>query len=171
MKNVKNTNNTEEFNINNELEQIDYDYEDTSTGKKLIIAMSVVFILAIIASIGVIIDQNENSYNSYNQPSNIVNSQPLGNQNSLTKAEQYINYTAFSKEGLRDQLRYEGFTEGQIDYALSTLAVNYNDQAAKKALQYQNSNLNLSKQGIYDQLRYEKFTPEQAQYGVNSLPE
>lgn len=101
----------------------------------------------------------------------LSNVTPTEKSKALVKAQNYLNVSAFSKEGLRGQLEYEGFTSEDIDYALNVLMADYNDQAAKKALQYQNSNLNLSKQGIYDQLRYEKFTPEQAQHGVNSLPE
>lgn len=94
----------------------------------------------------------------------------IGQENALDKANSYLNFTAFSREGLREQLEYEGFTPEEIDYALEYVPVDYNEQASRKALSYY-TRQNLSKQGVYDQLIYEKFTPEQAQHGVNSLPE
>ena len=36
----------------------------------------------------------------------------------LLKAQSYLEYQAFSKEGLADQLKYEGFSEKQINYAI-----------------------------------------------------
>lgn len=113
-----------------------------------------------------------NSIPSYTQESETTSDTvPIANSNALSKAQQYLDHTPFSKDGLRHQLEYEGFTTQDIDYALNNLIVDYNEQASKKALQYYEGHLNLSRQGVYNQLIYEKFTPDEAQYGVNTLPE
>ena len=90
----------------------------------------------------------------------------IGEQNALDKALSYLEFSAFSKEGLRGQLEYEGFKKSEIDYAIKNCGANWKEQAVKKAkeyLEYQS----FSKKGLYDQLIYEKFTEEQAQYGVD----
>lgn len=43
----------------------------------------------------------------------------LENANCIRAAKQYINYTAFSRSGLYEQLAYEGFSDEQIQYGLS----------------------------------------------------
>lgn len=40
---------------------------------------------------------------------------------ALKKAEQYIDIMGFSKEGMRSQLKYEGFTNSEIEYAIDML--------------------------------------------------
>ena len=37
------------------------------------------------------------------------------------EAETYLNISTFSKEGLIKQLKYEGYTQSQIDYALNKI--------------------------------------------------
>lgn len=41
-----------------------------------------------------------------------------GQSNALRTAKSYLNYTAFSYEGLIDQLEYEGFTHEQAVYGV-----------------------------------------------------
>ena len=41
------------------------------------------------------------------------------NQQAALKAEEYLNYTSFSRQGLIDQLIYEGFTPEQAEYGAS----------------------------------------------------
>ena len=36
------------------------------------------------------------------------------------KAADYLEYTSFSREGLIDQLMYDGFTREQAEYGVST---------------------------------------------------
>ena len=89
-----------------------------------------------------------------------------GEANALERALSYLEYTAFSKKGLRDQLEYDGFEKSEIDYAIKNCKADWKEQAVKKAesyLEYQS----FSKSELYDQLIYEGFTEEQAQYGVD----
>lgn len=41
------------------------------------------------------------------------------NEQCAKKAQQYLDYTAFSRDGLYNQLAYEGFSDEQIQYGLS----------------------------------------------------
>ena len=91
-----------------------------------------------------------------------------GEKNALAKAEDYLDYTAFSKSGLKDQLEYEGYTESEISYAINHLDnVNWKEQALLKAEDYLDYSA-FSKSGLKDQLEYEGFTEKQAAYGVNN---
>lgn len=42
----------------------------------------------------------------------------LGMVNAVKEARTYLEYSSFSKEGMAKQLRYEGYTEAEIEYAL-----------------------------------------------------
>ncbi|MGO9386189.1 MAG: Ltp family lipoprotein [Mycobacterium sp.] len=86
-------------------------------------------------------------------------------QNAVRKAQQYLNYTAFSRKSLIEQLEYEGFSTEDSTFAVDSLNVDWNQQAVKKARQYLNYTA-FSRQGLIEQLEYEGFTPSQAAYGV-----
>jgi hypothetical protein len=42
----------------------------------------------------------------------------LGMVNAVKEARTYLEYSSFSKEGMAKQLRYEGYTDAEIEYAL-----------------------------------------------------
>lgn len=72
---------------------------------------------------------------------------------------------AFSKEGLIEQLEYEGYSYSEAKYAADNCGANWKEQAAKCAANYL-SHMSFSRQGLIEQLEYEGFTHEQAVYGV-----
>lgn len=88
------------------------------------------------------------------------------NEKALKSAESYVKIMAFSEQGLRGQLEFEGFTSDQIDYAIDNVEVDWNEEAVQSATSYSNT-LSMSSSAIYDQLIFEGFTPEQAQYGID----
>lgn len=90
----------------------------------------------------------------------------IGQRNALSKAISYLDYTAFSKEGLRKQLEYEGFEADDIEYAIENCDADWKEQAVKKAHEYLNYT-SFSKDGLIDQLKYEGFTDEEAEYGAD----
>ena len=92
----------------------------------------------------------------------------MGQKNARKKAESYLRFSAFSREGLIDQLEYEGFTNEDSVYAVDKLNVDWNEQAAKKAESYLDFS-SFSRDGLIDQLEYEGFTYEQAVYGVEAV--
>lgn len=92
----------------------------------------------------------------------------IGEKNALDKAKSYLDYTAFSKEGLIEQLEYEGFTNAEAKFGADNCGANWKEQAAKKAKQYMDYS-SFSKKGLIGQLEYEGFTSEQAEYGAKAV--
>lgn len=84
---------------------------------------------------------------------------------AIGTAKDYLRYSAFSKLGLADQLKYEGFSRTVSLYAVNHIKVSWRNQAYKSAKDYLHySHFSLS--GLIDQLEYEKFTHRQAVYGA-----
>lgn len=95
-------------------------------------------------------------------------SMTVSQQNALESAESYLNYTAFSRQGLIDQLEFEKFSTADATWAVDQLTTDWNEQAALSAQSYLDYS-SFSRQGLIDQLIFENFTPEQATYGVNQV--
>lgn len=90
-----------------------------------------------------------------------------GQRNAIRSAEQYLDFAAFSRSGLIEQLEYEGFATEDATFAVDSLDVDWHEQAAKSAEAYlEFTSFSLS--GLIDQLVYEGFTYEQAAYGANT---
>lgn len=87
--------------------------------------------------------------------------------NALKKAKSYLNYSAFSYEGLIHQLEYEKFSNEDAVYGADNCGANWNEQALKKAKSYLDYT-SFSYSGLVKQLEYEKFTSEQAKYGADN---
>lgn len=92
----------------------------------------------------------------------------LGELNALDKAKKYLDYTAFSKSGLIEQLEYEGFSNSEAQYAVSNCGADWYEQAAKKAEKYLEYT-SFSRSGLIDQLEFEGFTSSQAEYAVTAV--
>lgn len=87
-------------------------------------------------------------------------------QQARLMARDYLDYTAFSRQGLIQQLKYEGFTRMQAIYGVDHIRVSWYRQAVKMAKNYL-EHTNFSRSGLIEQLVYEGFTQSQAIYGVN----
>ncbi len=92
----------------------------------------------------------------------------MGERNAAKKALSYLKYSSFSREGLINQLEYEGFTHQEAIYGVDQSGANWNDQAALKAESYLKYS-SFSREGLINQLEYEGFTPQQAEYGVRAV--
>lgn len=92
----------------------------------------------------------------------------ISQQNAQEQARSYLELTGFSRSGLIDQLEYEGYTTEDATYAVDSLNVDWNAQAAQKAQEYLELT-SFSRDGLIDQLEYEGFTPEQAEAGVTAV--
>ena len=101
-------------------------------------------------------------------PTQKLDAATLGETNAAKKALSYLKYSAFSREGLIDQLEYEGFTRKEAEYGVSQSGADWNAQAAKKAGQYLEYS-SFSRSGLIDQLEFEGFTRSQAEYGVKAV--
>lgn len=88
------------------------------------------------------------------------------NSGALSTARSYIKFMGFSAEGLKEQLKFEGFTESEADYAVANCGANWNEEAVESAESYLRLS-SFSRQGLIEQLEYEGFTHSQAQYGVD----
>jgi hypothetical protein len=95
----------------------------------------------------------------------------MSQQQARASAQEYIDYSAFSRQGLIDQLSSEygeSFPVKDAEYAVDSLDINWNEQAAKAAEAYLEYD-SFSRQGLIDQLSSEygdQYTVEQATYGV-----
>lgn len=89
-----------------------------------------------------------------------------GQENARMTAEDYLNSQAFSRSGLIDQLKYEGYSKADATYGADAVGADWNEQAALCAEEYLASQ-SFSRSGLIDQLIYEGFTKAQATYGVN----
>lgn len=90
----------------------------------------------------------------------------LRESNAQQLAKDYLKSSAFSYEGMIDQLEFEGYTHDEAVYGAENCGADWNDQALKSALEYLNSSP-FSYNGLIKQLEYSKFTHDQAVYGAN----
>jgi hypothetical protein len=92
-----------------------------------------------------------------------------GQRQAIDKAKSYLDYSAFSKNGLIKQLQYERFSQADATFAVEQLEtsgrVDWNEQAVRKAQSYLNYS-SFSQDGLARQLEYEGFTTSQAQHGA-----
>ena len=88
--------------------------------------------------------------------------------NVVKTARNYLDFMAFSRKGLIDQLVYEGYSQESAEYAVDNIGADWNQQCAKKAEDYLDY-MSFSRDGLYQQLAYEGFTDEQIQYGLSQV--
>lgn len=101
----------------------------------------------------------------------------VSQQNAYRAAQSYLEYTAFSRAGLLEQLTSEygeGYPPEDAEFAVARIeaegGVDWNAEAAEAAQSYLEF-MAFSRQGLLDQLTSEYgggFTPEQAEYGVST---
>ncbi len=91
----------------------------------------------------------------------------VGERNARKSAESYLEYSAFSRSGLIEQLVYEGFTTAEAEYGVDAQDADWNAQAALSAESYLEYSA-FSRSGLIEQLEYEGFTTSQAEYGVDA---
>ena len=92
----------------------------------------------------------------------------IGETNALRSAKQYLEFTHFSAEGLKKQLKYEGYSDSEADFAVANCGANWNEQASESAKQYMEL-MPMSRDQLYNQLIYEGFTDMQALIGCGAV--
>ena len=97
-----------------------------------------------------------------------TSSETVSQENAVAKAKSYLNYTAFSHDGLVAQLEYDQFSRADAVYGANNSGANWNEQAAKKAKAYIEYSA-FSRGSLIDQLKYDRFTQAQAEYGANAV--
>lgn len=112
-----------------------------------------------------LVNEAINNYSSQLSNNNARTNETTGEANALKKAKSYLNLTAFSYDGLVEQLEYEGFTHDEAIYGAEHCGADWNEQAVEKARSYLELTA-FSRDGLIEQLEYEGFTHSQAVYGV-----
>jgi hypothetical protein len=102
------------------------------------------------------------------QTSAPTSSETVSQKNAVVKAKSYLNYTAFSHDGLVAQLEYDQFSHVDAVYGVDNSGANWNEQATKKAKAYMEYSA-FSRGSLIDQLKYDQFTQAQAEYGANAV--
>ena len=90
-------------------------------------------------------------------------------QNCYDQAMSYLDFMAFSRNGLIQQLQHDGYTDQAISNALDLLEkyyVSWDTEAVKKAQEYMET-FSFSQQRLYEQLIHDGFTEEQANYSAS----
>jgi hypothetical protein len=96
----------------------------------------------------------------------------VSQEQAVRSAEDYLDFQAFSKKGLIDQLSSnfgDGFSKADAVFAVNNIEVDWFEQAAKSAKEYLEFQ-SFSRQGLIDQLASpygDNFTHAQAVYGVD----
>lgn len=102
------------------------------------------------------------------EPEPVEDIATMGEKNALKTALNYLSFTAFSYNGLVEQLSYEGYTQEEAVYGADNCGADWNEQAALKAEAYLDMT-SFSREGLISQLEYEGFTREQAEYGTQAV--
>lgn len=92
----------------------------------------------------------------------------LGEKNALQSAKSYLDYSAFSAKGLKEQLEFEGYSSDEAQYAVDHCGADWMEQAALSAKQYMDYS-SFSRQALIEQLEFEGFTHEQAEHGAEAV--
>lgn len=117
-------------------------------------------------------NNNQNSYNVSSQKSSSKTQSPenlsSGMRNALGRAHDYLGVMAFSAEGLKEQLEYEGFSSTDAQYAVDHCGADWKYQAKLKAQDYLDI-MSFSYDGLVEQLEYDGFTHQEAVYGADQV--
>ena len=105
---------------------------------------------------------------TYNQNTSPVSNETISQQNAVKKAKSYLDYSAFSHDGLVAQLEYGQFSHADAVYGADNSGANWNEQALKKAKSYLDYSA-FSRDGLVDQLEYSKFSSTEAVYGADNV--
>ncbi|MBD5151194.1 MAG: hypothetical protein HDT16_01565 [Oscillibacter sp.] len=120
---------------------------------------------------GVVIYDVMEEYSSASAPAtpsvSQTDSATASQKSALSQAKNYLKVSAFSYEGLIDQLEYEKYTHEDAVYAADNCGADWNEQALQSAKSYLKL-MEFSYEGLIDQLGYEKYTTEQATYAADN---
>lgn len=96
-----------------------------------------------------------------------VSTETVSQKNAVRAAESYLNYSAFSHDGLVAQLEHDQFSQADATYGADNSGANWSAEAAQSAQSYLNYSA-FSHDGLVAQLVHDQFTQAQAVYGVDS---
>ncbi len=91
----------------------------------------------------------------------------VSQRNAVRTAKDYLDLSAFSRDGLIKQLEFDDFSTADATFAVDHIAVDWNVQAAKAAKDYLDLS-GFSRGGLINQLEFDGYTAAQAVYGVTA---
>lgn len=92
----------------------------------------------------------------------------LGQQNAISKAQDYLDYSGFSRTGLIQQLEFEGYTTEDATFGADNAGADWNAECAEKAKDYL-AYSSFSREGLADQLAFEGFLPAEIEFGLAAV--
>ena len=87
---------------------------------------------------------------------------------AIRSAESYLKTMPFSREGLIEQLEFEGFSASDATQAVDAVDPDWSEQAVRSAESYL-ATMAFSKQGLVEQLEFEGYTTDQATHGASKV--
>ena len=89
-------------------------------------------------------------------------------ENAIESAEAYNKIFAYSKKGLIENLKYEGFSEEIAECAVKSINANWQENCVRSAHSYLEI-ISYSKEELIHQLDYVGFTAEEIDYAMNQI--
>ena len=89
-------------------------------------------------------------------------------ENAIESAEEYNKVLAYSKKGIIEKLKYEGFSEDIAECAVKSINANWKENCVKSAYSYLDL-FSSSKKELIHQLDYDGFTPEEIDYAMDQI--
>jgi hypothetical protein len=142
---------------------------------------AVMILVAIILGVGAIVgstdegstqdvtaEKFQRKTNNQAKPEPTVKPVSAAKMNALGTAQAYLTTMAFSKEGLRNQLSFEGYNGAAATYAVNNVVADWDKQAVRAAKKYLEL-MSFSKSGLAQQLVLgDHYTEAQAAKGANA---
>lgn len=110
-------------------------------------------------------DKKEYSESSKNENESEYDGMSMGQKNALKSAKSYLDYSAYSYDGLIKQLEFEKYSHEDAVFAADNCGADWNEQAVKSAKSYLEYS-SFSKDELIKQLEFGGFTHDQAVYGA-----
>lgn len=92
----------------------------------------------------------------------------VAQENAREAAENYLDMSPFSRQGLIDQLKFEKFSEKDATYGVDAQKADWKKQAAASAENYLEMS-SFSRDSLIEQLKFEGFSQEQAAFGATAV--
>ena len=89
------------------------------------------------------------------------------NGGSMIQRVEYLESSAYSRNGLIEQVEYDGFTKEQAIYGADNSNADWFEQAIKGAKEHLDAS-KYTRDELIEQLKYGGYTQKEALYGVNN---
>jgi hypothetical protein len=132
-----------------------------SISKRLVMNV-IVFVMAIVCSLGIL----PNVVNEQSKTVVTAEAATAGQKNALKAAKDYLDIAPFSKKGLVEQLKFDGYSTKEANYAVKNCGASWKKQAVKAAKSYLDI-MSFSKKELKEQLEFDGYTKSESEYGVS----